>query len=238
MKEFTRKEFNEFIQKNELESFSSTQVEKFQKSILSNLEDLDDFQKSCIAAEVQTLEKAIVVEDNLTKSLVFYRPIQVEPTEENGLFNSNLMKSKSLRYKDTPLNRFKGVVGLLVDNDVIEKARKAEPLGTEKTYGGKLYVKTANGWRPKANKSQEPSKESKETPLNVQVTRAQYGGDRKEELGGEIAKLRFKLMKKYGNHGSYWERAARDAKDPDAKRLQSLNLRFNELKNTEKQSKD
>lgn len=42
------------------------------------------------------------------------------------------MKSKQVVFADTALNRFKGIVGLPVNNDVIEKARKAEPIGTEK----------------------------------------------------------------------------------------------------------
>ena len=31
----------------------------------------------------------------------------------------------------------------------IMKAKKASPVGTEKTWGGKVYIKTANGWKPK-----------------------------------------------------------------------------------------
>ena len=31
----------------------------------------------------------------------------------------------------------------------ITKAKKASPVGTEKTWGGKVYIKTANGWKPK-----------------------------------------------------------------------------------------
>lgn len=33
--------------------------------------------------------------------------------------------------------------------DLIEKAKKSSPVGTEKTWGGKVYIKTSNGWRPK-----------------------------------------------------------------------------------------
>lgn len=329
MKEFTKKEFEEFVQKNNYETFTSNQVEQFEKSILAKQGEMDSFEKSCIAAEFVSLHKAVILEENLTKSIVFYRPIQVEPIEKDQTFSSDLLKSKSLRYKDTELNRFRGIVGLVVDADVIEKARKAEPIGTEKTYGGKLYIKTEKGWRPKAKKSQAASKaeekpgsevhstpkketsgeapegvtqesydsitkkaratqrgytlnidgkdvrvertidtsgsqrvpiyqiqgmekkywdldkmirayrkekqkdsiqDKKESPLKREITAAQYGGDRKEELNGEIAKLRFKLMKKYDSHGSSWETAAKNANDPDAKRLQSLNERLKKLK--------
>lgn len=33
------------------------------------------------------------------------------------------------------------------------KGRKAEVIGTKKTYGGKEYIKTANGWKPVGKKS-------------------------------------------------------------------------------------
>ena len=35
------------------------------------------------------------------------------------------------------------------NEDLIEKARKALPIGTERMMGGKMHVKTAKGWRPK-----------------------------------------------------------------------------------------
>lgn len=44
--------------------------------------------------------------------------------------------------------------------DLIEKAKKASPIGTEKTWGGKVYIKTATGWKPKGkgkNSSEEES---------------------------------------------------------------------------------
>lgn len=35
--------------------------------------------------------------------------------------------------------------------EIIEKAVFGAPIGTEKTWGGKLYIKTEKGWRPKSN---------------------------------------------------------------------------------------
>lgn len=36
-------------------------------------------------------------------------------------------------------------------DEIIEKAKKGSPIGTEKTWEGKLYIKTEKGWRPKSN---------------------------------------------------------------------------------------
>lgn len=162
IREYTRDEFNKFIEQNNLESFNSNQVDAFSHDVVekSKKGELDEFETYCAAAEYVMLEKAIVVENDLTKSLVYYRPTQVETVEiPDGIFKSINDKS-SLRYKETSLNILKGIAGICcVDKDAIEKA-KALPIGTEKTYGGKVYVKTERGWRPK-RKSNDGNKESK-----------------------------------------------------------------------------
>lgn len=163
IREFANQEFEEFVHRNDLEVFSKSQVNQF----VTDAQSVEDeFEKHCIAVDLVSLTKGIVINDDLTKSIVYYRPSQVEPIEGDQEFGS-ILKSKNLQYKDTPINRIKGIVGLPVNKDIIEKARKAEPIGTEKTYGGKLYIKTEKGWRPKSKKSQttESSKEGeKETP--------------------------------------------------------------------------
>lgn len=161
-KEFTRKEFNQFVEKNDLEVFSSNQVIAFSKDLIqkSQNNEIDEFEKNCAAADYQSLEKAVVVEDDLTKSVVFYRPNQFEVVDiPDGIFKS--IDSKAYRkYKETPLNIFKGLAGInCADEDAIEKA-KALPIGTEKTYGGKLYIKTEQGWRPKTISAETYKKRS------------------------------------------------------------------------------
>ena len=74
------------------------------------------------------------------------------------------------KFKETSLNILKGIAGInCADEDAIEKA-KALPIGTEKTYGGKLYVKTEKGWRLKAKgsstKKDEGKKESEKEELD------------------------------------------------------------------------
>lgn len=39
--------------------------------------------------------------------------------------------------------------GQRFSEEIIEKAKKSSPIGTEKTWGGKIYVKTEKGWKPK-----------------------------------------------------------------------------------------
>lgn len=221
IREFTKKEFDAFVAKNGYETFTADQVLKFNQEVINNQESMDEFSKSCTAADFVSLNRAIVIDDNLVKSVVYYRECQIEPLEKEEF--GSIMKSKQVVFADTALNRFKGIVGLPVDNDVIEKARKAEPIGTEKTYGGKLYIKTEKGWRPKPKGSSTEKNESKkETPLLRQVTAAQYK-DRKDEIIGEISKERLNLMNKYGDN---WQD---DASSKDLERLSSLVSRVNKL---------
>ena len=165
IREYTRDEFNKFIEQNNLESFNSNQVDAFSHDVVekSKKGELNEFETYCAAAEYAMLEKAIVVENDLTKSFVYYRPTQVETVEiPDGIFKSINDKS-SLRYKETSLNILKGIAGInCADEDAIEKA-KALPIGTEKTYGGKLYIKTAQGWKPKKKiSSTEENNEEKD----------------------------------------------------------------------------
>lgn len=48
--------------------------------------------------------------------------------------------------------------------EFIEKSKKASPIGTEKTWKGKIYIKTEKGWRPKSKKKSQKEEESKESP--------------------------------------------------------------------------
>lgn len=176
IREFTKKEFDAFVVKNGYETFTADQVLKFNQEVVNNRESMDEFSKSCAAADFVSLNRAIVVDDDLVKSVVYYRECQIEPLEKEEF--GSIMKSKQVVFADTALNRFKGIVGLPVDNDVIEKARKAEPIGTEKTYGGKLYIKTEKGWRlkPKGLKTDKEAQEKKFIENLVDAAK-KYGKD-------------------------------------------------------------
>lgn len=180
--EYTQDEFNAFVEKHNYEVFSAETVNAFCKDLLEKSEknEIDEFEKSCAAADFVSLTPAIIVGNDLIKRTVYYRENQTEEVEiPDGIFKS-INDKMCRKFKETSLNILKGIAGInCADEDAIEKA-KALPIGTEKTYGGKLYVKTEKGWRLKAKgsstKKDEGKKESEKEELDedgelVTVTR-------------------------------------------------------------------
>lgn len=82
IKEFTKKEFDAFIAKNGYETFTADQVLKFNQEVINNQNSMDEFSKSCAAADFVSLNRAIVVDNDLVKSVVYYRECQIEPLEK------------------------------------------------------------------------------------------------------------------------------------------------------------
>ena len=170
--EYTQDEFNAFVEKHNYEVFSAETVNAFCKDLLEKSEknEIDEFEKSCAAADFASLTPAIIVGNDLVKRTVYYRENQTEEVEiPDGIFKS-INDKMCRKFKETSLNILKGIAGInCADEDAIEKA-KALPIGTEKTYGGKLYVKTEKGWRLKAKgtsaKKNEDKKESEKEELD------------------------------------------------------------------------
>lgn len=170
--EYTQDEFNAFVEKHNYEVFSAETVNAFCKDLLEKSEknEIDEFEKSCAAADFASLTPAIIVGNDLVKRTVYYRENQTEEVEiPDGIFKS-INDKMCRKFKETSLNILKGITGInCADEDAIEKA-KALPIGTEKTYGGKLYVKTEKGWRLKAKgsstKKDEGKKESEKEELD------------------------------------------------------------------------
>lgn len=170
--EYTQDEFNTFVEKHNYEVFSAETVNAFCKDLLEKSEknEIDEFEKSCAAADFASLTPAIIVGNDLVKRTVYYRENQTEEVEiPDGIFKS-INDKMCRKFKETSLNILKGIAGInCADEDAIEKA-KALPIGTEKTYGGKLYVKTEKGWRLKAKgsstKKDEGKKESEKEELD------------------------------------------------------------------------
>lgn len=170
--EYTQDEFNAFVEKHDYEVFSAKTVNAFCKDLLEKSEknEIDEFEKSCAAADFASLTPAIVVCDDLIKRTVYYRENQTEAVEiPDGIFKS-INDKMCRKFKETSLNILKGIAGInCADEDAIEKA-KALPIGTEKMYGGKMYVKTEKGWRLKAKgsstKKDEGKKESEKEELD------------------------------------------------------------------------
>ena len=150
-KEFTQDEFNRFVEKNNLEVFTKAQVDTFSKDVIekSKNKEIDEFEIACCMADYMSLKPVFVRSNDLMKSLMFYREAQREPVEiPDGIFKS-IDDKMCFRYKETPLNILKGIAGINCADDVAIEKAKALPLGTEKMYGGKMYVKTEKGWRLK-----------------------------------------------------------------------------------------
>lgn len=158
--EYTQDEFNAFVEKHNYEVFSAETVNAFCKDLLEKSEknEIDEFEKSCAAADFVSSTPAIIVGNDLVKRTVYYRENQTEEVEiPDGIFKS-INDKMCRKFKETSLNILKGIAGInCADEDAIEKA-KALPIGTEKTYGGKLYVKTEKGWRLKAKGTRSGSK--------------------------------------------------------------------------------
>ena len=172
-KEFTFLEYREFIERHNLESFSKSQIDAFSIDVLekSKKGELDEYELACATADYASLHPVIVVREDLTKSIMYWREAQTESVDNipDGIFKS-IDDNACRKFKITPLNILKGIAGInCADTDAIEKARKGEPIGAIKTWAGKEYVKTPNGWRPKGKdkkSSDTESKDSKKTKLS------------------------------------------------------------------------
>jgi hypothetical protein len=196
--EYTQDEFNAFVEKHNYEVFSAETVNAFCKDLLEKSEknEIDEFEKSCAAADFASLTPAIIVGNDLVKRTVYYRENQTEEVEiPDGIFKS-INDKMCRKFKETSLNILKGIAGInCADEDAIEKA-KALPIGTEKTYGGKLYVKTEKGWRPKVKGTGK--KEDLDNKLSMISKKQQQIKEFKEKLD-KLDKESTAIYKEYEN---------------------------------------
>ena len=105
------------------------------------------------------------IKDKLKKSFDYTLPGNSETDKGQSLtvFSS---ESSLLVPKDTTnLNIEQQFMG-----EIIEKAKKSSPIGTEKTWGSKVYVKTANGWKPKG----KGKSSKKDEQLEVKTAKVDY----------------------------------------------------------------
>ena len=151
-KEFTSQEYKAFIEKNEFESFTKAMVDAFSRDVLekSQKQEVDEFEVSCALADYASLHQVTVVNEDLTKSIMYWREAQTEAVEiPEGIFKS-IDDRACRRYKDTPLNILKGIAGInCADVEAISKSRMSKPVGSLKIWKGREYIKTLKGWRPK-----------------------------------------------------------------------------------------
>lgn len=118
---FTKKDFHDFIKNNGHESYNVDQITRFSKNILKSQ---DSVEKTNGFIDFASLTRVEVVNDDLTKSIMFWRPAQIEWKEIEDPTN-NLLKSKVGYYKDTPANRQKGVVGKPYGNPKADQYEQA-----------------------------------------------------------------------------------------------------------------
>lgn len=70
--------------------------------------------------------------------------------------------------------------------EIIEKAKKGSPIGTEKTWGGKLYIKTEKGWKPKAKGGKKSEEESTSKQSSTEILAKQATSATDEQLKAAI----------------------------------------------------
>lgn len=115
------------------------------------------------------------IKDKLKKSFDYTLPGNSETDKGQSLtvFSS---ESSLLVPKDTTnINIKQQFMG-----EIIEKAKKSSPIGTEKTWGSKVYVKTANGWRPKG-KGKSSKKEEQPEAKTAKVDYSQHASKASDE---------------------------------------------------------
>lgn len=174
----TRQEFNELLKSSEIEVFEADKVLGWLSEVLKSAGNLTLSEISAAKVEYDSLSQLTVVNDDLTKSFYYTRPIQVEERTFVETTVDGVNKSMTVKmYKDTPLNRFRGIVGIAVnDKQSLEKS-VAEAVGVKKRYAdGRVYQKTESGWKPVAENKKRPEK----TKLNT------AGRDQKKTLKERI----------------------------------------------------
>lgn len=164
----TRAEFEALAKQNNWEVYTQRQVYQFSQDILKSM---DETERLNGAIDYASLSRVEVINNDLTKSIMFYREQQVEwDRAEDG----TLMKARSGIYKDTPANRKKGIVG----------QRYGETKKTEKTTKEEVQEVINRGVTKEeldaAKKYKERlKKEEEEKNANPKSRRKILGGDKK-----------------------------------------------------------
>lgn len=128
-KEITHSEFEKSCKLFGYETFSDKQVETYiqdaklliEKSEKEELNDIEKSQLDEFNVNCASLKQINVVNDDLTKSLIYFRPAQVIwDKDENG----EIMKSRAGTYADTPQNKKLGRVGQKFGGQKQEEGKK------------------------------------------------------------------------------------------------------------------
>lgn len=113
--------------------------------------------------EEDKIRKAVSEETALERDQVTFCPCNSSVNSrknhlEKGQTNSVISQcSLSLPKGTTNMNDMQQFV-----DEIIEKSKKGAPIGTERTWGGKVYIRTENGWKPKSG-AKKAKKEDDQT---------------------------------------------------------------------------
>lgn len=102
----SRQEFIAEAKEKGYEVYDESQVRSFQEAIVKST---DPFERKCGAIDFASLQREVVINDDLSKSVLFWRPSQIEFKVNTD--PDTLLKAREGYYKDTPENRAKGIVG-------------------------------------------------------------------------------------------------------------------------------
>jgi hypothetical protein len=113
--------------------------------------------------EEDKIRKAVSEETALERDQVIFIP---NNSSVNSRKNHLERDQSSIDYSQCSLSLPKGTTNMndmqqFVD-EIIEKSKKGAPIGTERTWGGKVYIRTENGWKPKSG-AKKAKKEDDQT---------------------------------------------------------------------------
>ena len=167
-KTLTRAEFEALAKQNNWEVYTQRQVYQFSQDILKSVDEIERLNG---AIDYASLSRVEVINNDLTKSIMFYRESQIEwDRDESG----QLMKARSGVYKDTPANRKKGIVGQRYgETKKTEKTTKEEVQEAINHGVTKEELDAAKKYKERLKKEEE---EKKTTPKS---RRKILGGDKK-----------------------------------------------------------
>lgn len=189
-KTLTRAEFEALAKQNNWEVYTQRQIYQFSQDILKSV---DETERLNGAIDYASLNRVEVINNDLTKSIMFYREQQVEwDRAEDG----TLMKARSGIYKDTPANRKKGIVGQRYG--AVKKEDHSKDLD-EKKVGDWLQEKLNN------NRFTFDS-----GAIDFQEAAENYV----KEHGGDVDTVRKKMKKIRSEYKKQW-RAKREAEDKE-----------------------
>ena len=143
--------------------------------------------KSVVYDEDDNFREKLWVLTSYNKDIKIEDKIKKSSTILDGPDSSNDMDSARLNplISSNALSAPKDTTNLNIEqqcmDEIIEKAKKSSTIGTEKAWGGKVYVKTANGWRPKGKGKSSKKEEQQSEAKTAKVDYSQHASKASDE---------------------------------------------------------